>query len=287
MSGSIVSGIDYSLLFPSSTTASGSSNLLSLLYGASGTTTTNTGPAALAALQTAQKNQTADIAAEAKQPQVARDIAAFKAALASAKTPAQLLANPTALKVLLTANGLGDQAAYPALAQKVLLSNPAQSNSLVNQVNATNSAWLPATQTYDFATKGLSVLQNPQVQQTLTNAYAEVLWRQSLDATTPGLSNALTFIQTASTAKSADAILGNATLRTVVTTAFNIPEQIAFQDLGAQEQAITSNLDIKKLQDPKYVQSIADQYLLNNTSSSTSSTPTLDQLAVQASGLLV
>jgi hypothetical protein len=287
MSGSIVSGIDYSVLFPSSTTTTDSSNLLSVLYGASGTTTTNTGPAALAALQTARKNQTADIAAEAKQPQVARDIAAFKAALASAKTPAQLLANPTALKVLLTANGLGSQTAYPALAQKVLLSNPAQTNSLVNQINTTNSAWLPATQTYDFATKGLSVLKDPKVQQTLTSAYAEVLWRQSLDATTPGLSNALTFIQTASTAKSADEILGNATLRTVVTTAFNIPEQIAFQDLGAQEQAITSNLDIKKLQDPKYVQSIADQYLLNNASSSTSSTPTLDQLAVQASGLLV
>jgi hypothetical protein len=288
MSGSIVSGVDYSLLFPSSSSSSATtSNLLSALYGASGSATTSSGPQALAALQTAQRSQTKDIAAEAKSPQVAKDIAAFKAALASAKTPAQLLANPTALKVLLTANGLGSQTAFPALAQKVLLSDPSNSKSLVNQVSSTNSAWLPTTQTYDFAKNGLSVLKNPKVLNEITNGYAEVLWRQSLDATTPGLSNALTFLQTASTAKSADDILGNATLRTVVSTAFNIPQQIAFQDLGAQEKAITDNIDIKKLQDPKYVQNIAQQYLLNNASSSSSSTPTLDQLAVQATGLLV
>jgi hypothetical protein len=289
MTGSIVSGIDYSLLFNYSDDSSTTASLLNTIYGTGGSATTNTGPQALSALNLAQKNETTDIAQEAKQPAVARDIAAFQSALASAKTPAQLLQNPAALKVLLTANGLGDQAAYPALAQKVLLSDPSDSNSLVNQINATDTAWLPVVQTYDFASKGLSVLQNPQVQSTLTNAYAEVLWRQSLDATTPGLSNALTFIQTASTLTSADAILGNSTARTVVQTAFNIPAQIAFQSIQAQEQAINSNVDIAKLQDPTYVQGIAQQYLLNAASAASSSgtTPTLDQLAVQAQGLVV
>jgi hypothetical protein len=284
---SIVSGIDYSLLFPSASDSGATASLLNTIYGVGTPAATQSGPQALAALQSAQTNQTADIAAEAKQPQVAKDIAAFTKALAAAKTPAQLLQNPTALKVLLTANGLGAQAAYPALAQKILLSDPSKTNSLVNQINSTNSAWLPVVQTYDFATKGLSVLQNKQVQQTLTNGYAEILWRQSLDATTPGLSNALTFLQQASTVKTADDILGNATLRTVVQTAFNIPQQIAFQPLLAQEKAITDQVNISQLKNPKYVKSIAEQYLLNNAAASASSTPTLDQLAVQSQGLVV
>jgi hypothetical protein len=168
------------------------------------------------------------------------------------------------------------------------LSDPTDSKSLVNQINATNTKWMPVAQTYQFGTKGLSVLQDPKVQQTLVNAYAEVQWRTSLDATTPGLSNALSFIETAATAKTADDILGNSTLRTVVSTAFNIPQQIAFQPLEAQERAITDHVDLRRLSDPKYVQSIAEQYLVNNAQSSTgNTTPTLDQLAAQSQGLVV
>ena len=287
MSGSITTGIDYSLLFTSTSSNKGiAGSLLSTIYG-SAATVTNTGAGALAALQNAETNQTKDIAAEAKQPQVAKDIAAFQSALATAKTPAQLLQNPAALKVLLTANGLGSQTAYPLLAQKVLLSDPTKSNSLVNQVNVTNSSWLPAVQTYQFATKGLAVLQDPKIQATLTSAYAEVAWRQSLDATTPGLSNALTFLQQAPTVKAAVDILGSSALRTVVTTALGIPEQIAFQPLEAQERAITDKLDVTRLADPKFAQSLAQQYLLNNASSSSAGPPSLDQLAVQAAGLVV
>jgi len=88
-----------------------------------------------------------------------------------------------------------------------------------------------------------------------------------------------------------DDILGDATFRTVVTTALGIPPQIAYQDIGAQEQAITSHLDIKKLQDPKFVEGLTQQYLVAmqqsaaSTSSSTGSN--LFALAAQSAGLLV
>jgi hypothetical protein len=283
MSGSI--GIDYSQLFG---TANTTGTLLDAIYGV-GTTPTTTPSGALQALQAAQQNQTQDIAAEAKQPQIASDIAAFKAALAKATTPAQLLQNPTALKVLLTVNGLSDQIPYTALAQKALLSNPSDTTSLANQLNATNSNWLAAVNTYQFATKGLSVLQQSSVQSTLTSAYAEISWRQSLDATTPGLSDALSFLQSASTFTSAAQILANPTVAQVIMTALNIPQQIAYQDIGAQEQAITSQLDITRLKDPKYVQTLAQEYLLNTATAAQASgnTPDLSALAVQATGLVV
>lgn len=266
-------------------------SMLTAAYGsASGTATGVTSYSdPVAALELAKASQTRDIAREARTPEVARDIAAFTKAVNTAKNPAQLLQNPTVLKVLLTVNGLGDQARFPALAQKALLSDPSKPNSLVSRLNASNSNWSPAASTYEFATKGLSVVQQASTIATITQAYAEVLWRQSLDVATPGLSNALTFIATASTkGTSVDAVLGDSTLRTVVTTALGIPAQIAFQDLGAQEQAVTSHLRIHDLQDPRFVQNMAKLYLLQTQSNaSASAAPSLDQLAINAAGLVV
>ncbi len=262
-------------------TGSTSGNILNALYGSSAV---DTNP--LQSLQTAVAGQTADIAKTAAEPQVSRDLATFSAAVAKAKTPADLLNNPVVLKVLLTANGLGDQTDYTALAQKALLSDPAVSTSLVNQL--TDTRWKPVAATYQFATKGLAVIQSPGVLSTLSSAYAEVLWRQSLDAATPGLSNAISFRASASTITSVDQILGDPTMRTVVTTALGIPQEIAFQDIGAQEKSISSRLDISKLKDPHFVDGLTQRYLLAaQGTSSTATSGTLDSLAVQAMGLVV
>ena len=287
MSGSIASiGSLVLSLFNTSDSSSGVDGLLATING-SGSTVSNVNP--VTALQTAEANSTQDIAQTAADPTVARDIASFRAKVAAATSPAQLLQDPTVLKVLLTANGLGDQAQYPALAQKALLSNTSDSTSLADTLSDTT--WKSVASTYDFANKGLSIIQDPKVLDTLANGYAEVTWRNSLDATTPGLSEALTFKDEASTITSVDQILGDSTLRTVVTTALGIPEQIAFQDIGAQEQAITSKLDITRFQDPKFVESFTTQYLIAAgsaaASSSSSSSTSLDALAYSARGLVV
>ena len=260
--------------------------LLSALYGFSATNSIGTGNP-VTALAQAERTQSSQIAQEAQQPAVARAISAFTAAVSSATNAATLLQNPSVLEVLLTANGLGDQVAYPALAQKALLSDASDPASLANQLS--NTAWKATAATYNFATQGLSVIQQASVIASITSGYAEVKWRQSLDAATPGLSNALSFIDKAATATSVDAVLGDSTLRTVVTTALGIPPQIAFQDIEAQENAVGSRLDISKLQDPQFVQNMARQYLLQTQAANASSTspPSLEQLAVQGAGLLV
>ena len=287
MSG-IVSGINYSLLFSGSTSGSNlASEMLSTLYSSapvsSGVSTGNP----ITDLKLAQANETTDVANEAKQPLVARDIAAFKQGVANAKDIQSALQNPNVMKVLLTANNLSKYVQYPALAQKALLSDPSDSNSLVNKLTDTNL--LNTTKSFDFAKNGLAALQNPNVVATLANGYAEVMWRQSLDQATPGLSNALAFLSQASSIKSVDDILGDSVNRAVVTTALGIPQQIAFQDLTAQEQAVSTRVNIAKFQDPKYVTSLTDQYLLamQQQSQSSSSGTSLTSLASLAGGLVV
>ena len=255
---------------------------LGVLYGFSSSGGVSGGNPILA-LTLAEQNQTKDIAAQAKQPDVQRDVAAFRKAVASAKDVKTLLANPAVQKVLLTANGLGDQIGFTGLVTKALMSNTSDPKSLANQL--TNTAWKSTAATYNFATKGLAVIQNPKVLDTVANAYAEVSWRQSLDATTPGLSDALTFRTTVANAKNVDDILGDPVLRRVVTTTLGIPQEIANQSLDAQEKAITSQVDIKKFQDKNFVETFAKRYLIETSlnASQNSSAP----VGLAAYGLIV
>ena len=292
MSG-LVSGINYSLLFSTGTASDIDAEMVNTLYsGTSSSLPTSTFVSTgnpLTDLKLAQQEETTDVAQVAKQPQVADAISEFKTAVGNATSIQTALANPVVQKVLLTANGLSSYVGETALAQKLLLSDPSDPNSLVNKFG--DAGWMNTVQTYDFATKGLAELQNPQVVSTLTNAYAEVEWRQSLDQATPGLSNALTFLGQASSIKSVNDIMDNMTNFEVVTTALGIPTAIVNQDTTAESNAITSRLDISKLQDRNYVTSLTDQYLLtmqaNNASSSASSGTSLDSLAVKAEGLMV
>jgi hypothetical protein len=285
----IISGIDYSLLFGGGTAASDlTTAMLDTIYnGATVASTAVSTGSPLTDLRLAQANEAADVAQEAKSPQVQRDIAAFKAGIAGAKDINAALANPNVMKVLLTANNLASYIQYPALAQKALLSDPTDSKSLVNRLNDTNL--LNAAKSFNFAKNGLAALQQPQVIDALANGYAEVLWRQSLEKATPGLSNALAFLKQAGTITSVDQVLGDPVNRSVVLTALGIPQQVAFQELRAQEQAVTSRVDIKKFQDPTFVTRLTDQYLLTmqqNAKSSSGGTD-LTALAIQARGLLV
>jgi len=291
--GGIISGMNYSLLFSSNSasTSNIAASMLSTLYSTSlpsGSATSTGNP--LLDLKIAQTNQTADIAQEALQPQVSQAITAFKTAVANSTNIQTALMNPDVQQVLLTANGLSNYIGETALVQKVLLSDPTDPTSLVNQM--ADPTFLSAVQTYNFGKNGLAELQNPKVVAALTNGYAEVQWRQSLDQATPGLANALTFLSQASSIKSSSDILDNMTNFEVITTALGIPQQIVNQDNSAQVSAIASKLDYSKLQDPTYVTSLTDQYLVtmqeqNQSSSSSSGGTNLFSLAEQSSGLVV
>ncbi|MEI7710359.1 MAG: DUF1217 domain-containing protein [Rhodospirillales bacterium] len=257
---SLVNGMNYASLFSQSTASNAPAAILAALFnpGAPSTAVSSGNP--ITDLKLAQSNKTAEIAREAKQPQVARDIAAFTAGVNKATSLQSALGNPNVMKVLLTANNLAGYLPYPALAQKALMSDPSASNSLVNRLG--DSALLNATKTLNFAKNGLAALKNPKVTAAIADGYTEVMWRKSLDSATPGLANALTFMAQASSIDSVDAILGDHTNRTVVLTALGIPQEIAFQSLTTQEQAVAARVKISDFQKPSFVTSLTDQYLL-------------------------
>ena len=241
------------------------SNLFSIIYGQGTTATADP----VSSLISAEKDQTKDIALQAKDPETKSAISHFLSAVAKAPDLKTLLADPIARDVLLTANGLGDQSSYTALATKALLSDTSKTNNLASTLS--DPRWLDMAKTYDFANQGLTKLKTPDLLNTITSGYAEVKWRESLDASTPGLSAALDFRSRASTITSVDQILGDKNLRNVVTTALGIPLQIAFQSVEAQEKAISSKVDISQFKDAKFVEQFARRFLIANQASATTS----------------
>lgn len=183
---------------------------------------------------------------------------------------------------------MSDQIGYTALATKALTSNLSDPNSLANQLADTR--WKTLAQNYNFSSAGLASMQKPATIASIASLYTTDTWQTSQDSVTPGLSNALAFKSQAASITSVDQILSNITMRAVVTTALGIPQEIAFQSINAQEQAISTRVDITKFQDPKFVETFVQQYLIANAasaSSSSSSAPDLTTLAVQGQGILV
>lgn len=261
-----------------------SSSLLATLYGNGQTRQSSVSP--FVAMRAAEANKERDVGLTAAKPEIKRAIDGFRAGVAKATTVDGLLRDPRVLEVLLTANGLGDQTSRPGLARKAFASDPTDATALVNRL--TDTRWKPAVETFDFANKGLTVIKDQAVIDKLADAYAEVKWRKSLDQTTPGLSNALTFRAQAKDITSALGILGDPVLREVVTVALRIPKQIAFQTLTAQETAINARLKIERLQDPKFVEAFAQRYLLAAAENAQTNTGAdLTALSVRSAGLLV
>ena len=271
-------------LYGSGTSSIGDS-LLNTIYGIGSQSPNASGQDPTRALQAAEKNQTQEVKATAAQPDAKSAIAAFTTAVNSAKSVTQLLSNPAVMNVLLTANGMSDQIGYTALATKALTSNLSDPKSLANSL--TDTRWQTLAKTYDFQANGLTAIQDPKVIATIANAYDTVIWQKNQDTVTPGLSNALAFKQQASSITSVDQILGNTTFFNVVTKTLGIPETIVFQPLEAREKAISSRLDVSQFQNPKFVESFVQKYLIaNNTGSSSSSSATsLTSLAVSARGV--
>jgi hypothetical protein len=260
MSG-IISGVDYNLLFSPGGTTNESAAILNALYNpAPPSTFTSTGDPLLD-LKLVQQNETADVAVEAKQPAVQQAIAAFTNAVKNATSIQSALGNPNIQQVLLTASGLSNYIGETGLVQKAFMSDPTNQQSVANQLG--DSTLLATVKTYNFFKNGLAELKDPKILATLTSGYAEVMWRQSLDQSTPGLSNALAFLAQASSIKSFSDVLATPSNFYVITGALGIPVDVVFQSTSAQQSAINARVDYAKFQDPTYVKNLTDQYLIS------------------------
>lgn len=196
----------------------------------------------------------------AKDPQINRQLDQFAKAVAKATDLKAALRDPRVLNVLLPALGLPDAVGQAGLAMRALTEDPKNPDGLLARLP--DRRWKAAAATLNLKEGGLDALRDPKVQAVLADGLRRLSWQQELDADQPGLSDAMLFEQRAASVKNAYDVLGDPVLRRVVTGALGLPQQLAIQPVETQARAITSRLDLGKLQNPREVAKLAERYVV-------------------------
>lgn len=200
------------------------------------------------------------VAQERRDPVTIRALDQFAKALGKATDLNKALADPRIQAVLLPALGLADKQGQTAILQRALTSDPADPKGLAARLGG---AWRSAAATLNLGKTGLDGLKDPATVKLLNEAYLSYQYRKGLDEQGAGVSDALYFKDKAAGVTDVYTLLGDPVMRRVVTGALGLPQGIAVQSVEAQARAISSRLDLEKLQKPGEVQKLIGRYLVS------------------------
>lgn len=204
-------------------------------------------------------------------PQVQQAVSYFEANIGNVKSVNDLFNNYQLSQFVLGASNLADQGNALGLVKKALTQDPSDKNSLANQL--TDTRFKTASQQLQLY-NGLSYLQSAAGKAAVIAAYKSNTFTTNLAGDNPAVAQAVAFKQIAKNAKNAFDVLGNSVIRDVVQVAYNIPQQLAFQPVDDQAALINRTFNVSNLQNPKFVDSVINQYLvqydIQNSSASSS-----------------
>ena len=195
--------------------------------------------------------------------------------------PNALFKNYNLLNFVLTAFGAQDQVGNIGLLKKVVTSNLSDPKSLVNELG--NTAFKELAQELQTDGSVNASLQDPTVQAQIKNAFEVASYENNLAQTNPAVVQALDFTHLASSVTSIYDVMGNSTLRAVVSTVGNIPQTVVNQDLNAQANVFRRAFDVSKAKDPNYIKTYVQRFLAvsdaNQQAASPANSPALTILS--------
>lgn len=232
------------------------------VFGAQGNGQVYSAANAGAALKQAEANEEKLLASLRKDPVIQRELARYEKVAKAAASIDDVMKDPIARKVFLTANGLASQVDYVGLATRALNSDLTDEKSLANQLAGTNAAWRETVLAYNFHALGVTIIQTTNALRDIADNYVAEKRLDRLDEQLPGLGSAILFKRVAASLDTSTKILGSGIGREVITIALGLPSQLAVQSIEAQEKAIEQRLDPKKLSEPAYVDRLVQRYLI-------------------------
>ncbi len=209
-------------------------------------------------------------------PQASALAAYFKKVAPTLTSPAALLKDYKALTVVLTAFGLQGSIGDTAIIKKLLTQYPTSKTSLAQTLGNAKYA-LFANALSNWTTPPFSTAS--AVNQ-LISSYGVNLFEQSADQQAPGLANALAFTREAPSLTKITEIQSDTNLLAVAVTGSGLPLQ-NYEELGFDQQTaiLTSKLKVADLQKPTYVTHLVEQYLVEQSSGTGDSEPSLGSTA--------
>lgn len=176
---------------------------------------------------------------------VQRSIDAFKRGAAKLKDIDDLLGDRKTLQFVLTAFGLESEATNPGKIKAILKSDPDDPNSYANRL--TDPRFAELNKFVNFPIQGVSKLQDSSAQSQIVDKYLTNAFEIDIGKQSPAAREALYFLRRINEVDSSLEILGDLPLRSIVTTALNLPQEIARQSVLKQQSLLDAKLDFDKL----------------------------------------
>ncbi len=213
--------------------------------------------------QMSKTSEDVRIARYVKQNQKTMDAANanFESSVAKLKDPQELFdpKNYKLLNYILTAYGLESEIGNTGKLRKVLESDLTDINSLANRMSDTRFQQL--AQALDFKAGGLSNIQSDFFQTGVEARYAKASYELDLGNQNTALRQAQYFKNNIGSISDIYSVLGDNTLRAVVTTASGIPLETAVQSVETQAQVFGRHFDVSKAKDSAYVDRYIQRFL--------------------------
>ena len=198
-------------------------------------------------------------------------------------TPQALLKNYRVLQVVLDAFGMSSMINEQGMLKQMMTQNPTAKNSLVQQI--ANPAYLQFAQVmanwnpppFSSAKTMASIMQNY-----MTNQFEVGANQQN-----PGMQAALYFTRNIGAVTTIPELMSDNTLLNVVQTNLGLPMQFGLLNYSQQLNILSNGVDLKKFQNPSYVNTYVQKFLVLNQESSGSggaANPLVNLIGGAASG---
>ncbi|MFZ4762613.1 MAG: DUF1217 domain-containing protein [Alphaproteobacteria bacterium] len=222
-----------------------------------------------------------------KDPALKREIAYFQEKAPNIKSVDDLFKDRRLMGVILSAYGLDSEMQFMGRIKKVMTSNLEDPSSLANKLR--DPKFKALAKDFNLDLFGVSQLKISDFTNKIISKYKQNEYDKALGNENPALRETVYLKRNIGNVKNAYDILGDPVLRKVITATFNIPPQLAVQEIETQKRVIDSRVDIKKLSDTKYVDGLIKRYLTTvdaQGSQSASATSWQNQLISGAGGRL-
>ncbi len=203
-------------------------------------------PSALAAYKLFLKNGEQQLAKFREQSYVQDAIDYFKRKVADVKSVDDFIKDDKLVQFTLKAFNLDGETLYMGRARKVLQESVDDPDAIVNRL--VDPRYKIMTQAFDFATLGVSKLQQSSFIEDVVNKFVLHQFQQTAGLQNSAVTTALQFREQASGITSALDILGNTTARQVVSTVLGWPVQTVNQSIERQQALIQERIDVKGFQ---------------------------------------
>ncbi len=218
------------------------------------------GVSALFVLQTLKTTRDQQFEAFKNSPVIQRDLEHFLEKAGEVETVEEFLGDRRLLRVALSAFALEDEINFLGRIKKILIEPVEDKESLVNKL--LDPRFKEIAESFAFGVLGVSNLKLNFFRQEIVDKFLTNEFEKHLGELNPAIREAEFFRRKIGDITGTFDILGNAVLRSVVTTALNLPIEIVFQSIDKQKALIDARIDIEDFKDPEFVDKFIHRFLL-------------------------